>query len=230
MQQAEFDKFAEAYRDLHAASIRASGETPDFFAEYKVRDLAGIVRDRRIDARRVLDFGAGIGGSVPHFRAHLPGTAITCIDVSERSLDIGRSRFAGQAEFMCFDGSRLPFDPGAFDAVFCACVFHHIDTDEHVALMRELHRVLRPGGILAVFEHNPLNPLTVRAVEACRYDENAVLVSAPDMVRRIRSAGFSAVERRFRIFFPRALRGLRPLERWMRWCPLGAQYLVSACK
>ena len=42
MDDAEFDRFADDYRSLHAANIRASGETPEFFAEYKVRDVARI--------------------------------------------------------------------------------------------------------------------------------------------------------------------------------------------
>ncbi len=230
MQQAEFDKFADAYRELHADNIRASGEPPEFFAEDKVRHLVELLKARGSSARSILDFGAGVGTSVPYFRRHLPEAAVTCLDVSERSLAIGRSRFAGQAEFQAFDGRTLPFGPGAFDVAFCACVFHHIDPAEHAALFAELRRVLAPGGTLLVFEHNWLNPLTLRAVRTCRFDENAVLVPSSAMVRTVRRAGFSTVERRFRTFFPHALRLLRPLEPYLGWCPLGAQYSVAAIR
>ena len=40
LDEAEFDKFADEYRAIHAHNIRLSGEAPEFFAEYKVRDLA----------------------------------------------------------------------------------------------------------------------------------------------------------------------------------------------
>ncbi len=40
MEQSEFDKFADEYRSLHAANIAVSGEGPDYFAEYKIKDLA----------------------------------------------------------------------------------------------------------------------------------------------------------------------------------------------
>jgi hypothetical protein len=40
MDEAEFDKFADEYRSMHAANIRLSGEDPEYFAEYKIADIA----------------------------------------------------------------------------------------------------------------------------------------------------------------------------------------------
>ncbi|WP_429292339.1 hypothetical protein [Paraburkholderia sp. CI3] len=40
MDKAEFDSFADEYLSLHARNIAASGEGPEFFAEYKIRDIA----------------------------------------------------------------------------------------------------------------------------------------------------------------------------------------------
>ncbi len=176
----------------------------------------------------MLDFGAGIGTSVPFVRKHLPQIRLTCLDVSARSLDLGRARFSGQATFVQFDGSTLPFPAQTFDIAFAACVFHHIDHREHVGLLKELRRVLAPGGMAIIFEHNPLNPLTVRAVNSCPFDENAILIPAKIMRDRMIAAGYAAARIRYRIFFPRALRALRPLERLMTWLPLGAQYYACA--
>jgi hypothetical protein len=39
MDVAEFDQFADEYYRTHAANISASGETPDYFAEYKIKDI-----------------------------------------------------------------------------------------------------------------------------------------------------------------------------------------------
>jgi SAM-dependent methyltransferase len=111
-----------------------------------------------------------------------------------------------------------------------SCVFHHIPETEHVALLAEIRRVLRPRGLLFVFEHNPLNPLTRRAVDTCPFDENAVLIRAPKMRGRMLDAAFADARINYRIFFPHALRALRGLEPSLTWLPLGAQYYVRASK
>jgi hypothetical protein len=68
----------------------------------------------------------------------------------------------------------------------------------------------------------------VKAVNTCEFDANAKLIPALEMKSRCRDAGFSNVEVRYRIFFPRALAALRPLEKYMTRIPLGAQYAVYA--
>jgi SAM-dependent methyltransferase len=230
MEEAEFDKFADEYRALHAANIRLSGESPEYFAEYKIRDIAAQLARDNVVARRALDFGAGVGYSVPFFARHLPDARVTCLDVSRKSLEVGAARHGDAAEFEHFDGRSIPHGDGTFDVALASCVFHHIPHDEHVGLLREIRRVLAPGGRLFVFEHNPLNPLTRHAVSTCEFDEHAELVFASTMRRRMRDAGFAAPEVRYRIFFPHALRALRPLERKLTWLPLGAQYYVTARK
>jgi SAM-dependent methyltransferase len=231
--EAEFDKFAAEYRAMHAANIKLSGEDPEYFAEYKVIDLAAeLARSERAAAAppRIMDFGAGIGYSVPFFRKHLPAARLTCLDVSRKSLDIGAATHGRLAEFTHFDGARIPFEVNAFDVALASCVFHHIPHGEHVALLGEIRRVLKPGGLLLVFEHNPLNPLTRHAVNTCEFDEHAELIRAPAMRRRAQAAGFAAADVRYRIFFPHFLRGLRPFEPMLAWLPLGAQYYVRARK
>jgi ubiquinone/menaquinone biosynthesis C-methylase UbiE len=230
MDEVEFDKFADEYRDLHAANIKLSGENPEYFAEYKVADIAGELERARAVARTALDFGAGVGYSVPFFARHLPETRVTCLDVSRKSLELGAARLGSAAEFRHFDGRRIPYADDSFDVALASCVFHHIPHDEHVALLAEIRRVLTPAGRLFVFEHNPLNPLTRHAVNTCVFDEHAKLILAPTMRRRVRDAGFAAADVRYRIFFPHALRGLRPLEARLTWLPLGAQYYVAARK
>ena len=231
MDEAEFDKFAAEYRDLHAANIRLSGEDPEYFAEYKIKDIAAELAAAGSPADgRVLDFGAGVGYSVPFFRRHMPGAAVTCLDVSKRSLAIGAAKHSGEAEFVHFDGASIPYGADCFDVALASCVFHHIAHSEHTGLMREIRRVLKPGGTLFVFEHNPLNPLTRRAVNTCPFDENAVLIMAPALRARAAAAGFQAARIKYRIFFPALLRGLRGLERHLTWLPLGAQYYLCARK
>lgn len=230
MNREEFDRFALEYETLHAANIRMSGESPAYFAEYKVRDVAISLAGLDRQPRNVLDFGAGIGTSVQYFKKYLPEARLTCLDVSRKSLQIGRGRFADVADFVSFDGQTIPYSDNTFDVCFAACVFHHIPAQEHLALLREFRRVLTPGGAAFVFEHNPYNPLTARAVRDCAFDENAVLIRAADLRSTLRAAGFAAVRSAYRIFFPRALRMLRPIEPFLTWCPMGAQYYVQATR
>ncbi len=227
MEEAEFDKVASQYRSMHAANIKITGEDPEYFAEYKVIDIANELA-QRVPRPRILDFGAGIGYSVPFFRRHLPESRVTCLDVSRKSLEIGAELHGEQAEFTYYDGVAIPFETATFDVALASCVFHHIDHAEHVAQLREIRRVLKPDGMLCVFEHNPLNPLTRHAVNTCPFDENAVLIGAPTMRRRVREAGFGDARVKYRIFFPHFLRTLRPLEPKLTWLPLGAQYYVLA--
>jgi len=233
VEEAEFDKFAAEYRTLHAESIKVSGESPEYFAEYKIVHVAAELERARggaVERAAVLDFGAGVGYSVPFFGRHMPRARVTCLDVSQKSLDIGAAQHGGVADFRRFDGKRIPYPDGTFDVALASCVFHHIPHSEHVALLAEIRRVLTADGLLLVFEHNPLNPLTRHAVNTCIFDEHAVLIGAPTMRRRALAAGFATADVRYRIFFPHWARGLRPIEKWLTWLPFGAQYYVLARK
>lgn len=231
MNSSEFDKFAEEYESLHRANIAASGEPPEYFAEYKMKDLKRLVSNDCRDVRggRFLDFGGGVGTSVPFFRKHFPGAYLTCVDVSLKSLEVGVKRFSA-ISFVAFDGSRLPFAEATFDGAFAACVFHHIPPGAHERLLAEMRRVLKPGRQVMVYEHNPLNPLTVRTVNACPFDENAILIRAGTLRARLESSGFRESQIKYRVFFPRQLRWLRSMEEKLGWLPMGAQYYVCGRK
>lgn len=233
MKKAEFDKFADEYSSIHALNIAISGESPDFFAEYKIIDLAKEYFSqsyRDISAPVVLDFGSGIGNSVPYIRKYIPKAQITCMDVSKKSLEIGESRFCGLARFIHYKGAQFPFTDRSVDIVLSACVFHHIDHEEHFQLIKEFNRILVRGGIAIVFEYNPNNPLTVKAVNTCVFDENAKLIKANTLCKKMIEVGFNKVKIRYRIFFPHSLRYFRPLEKYLIKVPLGAQYYVISIK
>jgi len=228
MDQREFDQYAENYRQQHASNVAISGEEPEYFAAYKITRASGLLARAGLHPDRILDFGAGIGNSIPHFRHYFPAADLLCADVSAKSLAIAGERFGAAARYLAIAGDVLPLPDRAVDLAFTACVFHHIPAGEQQAWLRELRRVVRPGGALLLFEHNPLNPLTVRAVNTCPFDVNARLIRAGAMARLVRSAGWQDAEVDYHLFFPRLLSGLRPLEPWLDWLPLGAQYSVFA--
>jgi SAM-dependent methyltransferase len=230
MEKAEFDRFADEYYAQHQKNVAVTGETPEYFAEYKIRRLKQIVVRTDIDASRIFDFGSGTGNSIPYFRKYFPDAALTSSDVSERSLTLSKARFPESDNYLLIEKDRVPCEPDAFDVVFSACVFHHIPHDEHMLWLRELYRITRPGGLIAVFEHNPLNPLTVHAVNTCPFDENAKLIFGRDLARRLRDAGWASPLIKYNLFFPRRLALLRALETSLSWLPFGAQYVAIARK
>lgn len=229
MSQAEFDRFAAQYREVHARNIALTGETPDYFAAYKMRDFAAELASHEAPPEgRFLDFGSGVGASIQPFLRSWPGGRLLCADVSEDSLAESARTNGGLVDYLRIDDGRLPLDAESVDGAFACCVFHHIPPTEHPATLAELRRVLKAGVPLMVYEHNPYNPLTVRAVNTCPLDENAILIRARAMRKLVDAAGFRQSRVDYRVFFPAPLRALRPLESGLRWLPLGAQYAVHA--
>lgn len=225
--RAEFDLLADEYYEQHKANIAITGEGPEYFAEYKIADLAALVGRHNLAAEHIFDFGSGIGNSVPYFRKYFGNSMLSCGDVSTRSIDIAGTRFGGQEKYILIEGG-IPLPTGSQDIVFSACVFHHIPHEEHPYWLAELRRITRPGGLLAIYEHNPLNPLTLRAVNTCPLDVNARLIRSGVMRRRAAASGWRDASVDYRLFFPSMLKSLRPLERHLGWLSLGAQYRMSA--
>ncbi|HUW27538.1 MAG TPA: class I SAM-dependent methyltransferase [Sulfuriferula sp.] len=225
--RAEFDLLADEYHEQHAANVAITGEGPAYFAEYKIADLAALVRAKGLAAGHILDFGSGIGNSVPYFRKYFGQSELHCGDVSARSIEIAQTRFPGQEQYVLIS-KEIPLPTHSQDIVFSACVFHHIPHEEHRHWLAELRRVTRPGGLLAIYEHNPLNPLTVRAVNTCPLDVNARLIRGGAMRQRATSSGWEDATVDYRLFFPSMLKSLRPLEQHLGWLGLGAQYRMAA--
>ncbi|GAB3099948.1 class I SAM-dependent methyltransferase [Aestuariicella hydrocarbonica] len=230
MEEAEFDKFAEEYSNIHNANIRLSGENSDFFSEYKIQDLAKLIDGHDSRSLDILDFGCGVGKSIPYMHKYFPQSHLTGLDVSQKSLNIARHHHAPIAEFQHFDGQQIPYPDASFDIIFTACVFHHIDEEEHESLFTEIYRCLKPGGMFVIFEHNPLNPLTVHAVNTCPFDENAKLIISGRIKKKLTHAHFSDIKLCYRIFFPSLFKRLRPAEMFLTKLPLGAQYYLAAKK
>jgi ubiquinone/menaquinone biosynthesis C-methylase UbiE len=125
-----FDAYAATYGETVDSAIEASGESTQFFADLKAQLTARELRDTSPSS--LLDFGSGIGMSTRALAAALPDTAITGCDPSRESIERASTlSLDSHVSFTSFDGHRLPFDDGTFDASFTSCVFHHIDREEH---------------------------------------------------------------------------------------------------
>ena len=97
-------------------------------------------------AFQLLDAGCGTGGMLSYVRARFPEAALTGMDFSKRALELTGQRNL-RAELVQGSTDQLPFDDARFDVVLSidVIVLHGIDDQKAV---REMHRVLRPGGQL----------------------------------------------------------------------------------
>jgi SAM-dependent methyltransferase len=217
----KFDRYAEDYDALCGESIRTSGESAAYFHRYKLGCLQrlGLGRDARL-----LDFGCGTGtltACLSEYYGEVHGYDPSAVSIERASARAPRAKLHAELEGV----------PDAhFSAVVLAGVLHHVLPAERPALLGDVRAKLAPGGRLVVFEHNPYNPLTRRAVDACPFDDDAILVPPALLRRLLKGAGFSDVRQDYIVFFPRFLAPLRPLEPYLRRFFLGAQTMTVGVK
>ncbi len=120
----------------------------------------------------------------------------------------------------------MTFADGSFDAALAVTALHHVPPDDWDVFVAEMRRVVRPGGLVAIIEHNPWNPLTRLAVARCPLDQNAVLLSAGRASTLLKNAGCHRLADQHFLLLPSASRLARRLETYSSGLPLGAQYLA----
>ncbi|WP_354701179.1 tRNA methyltransferase [Paraconexibacter sp. AEG42_29] len=138
----DYDAFAAAYAAHNEAGVwNARYERP------AILRLAGPV-----DGLRVLDAGCGAGA---HAAALVAGGAmVTGLDASRGLLALAAERLGPGVPLHHVDlQDELPFAAGAFDLVLSALVLHYLE--DWAPTLRELRRVLRPGGRLVASVHHP---------------------------------------------------------------------------
>ncbi len=105
----------------------------------------------RLTSGRVLEVGVGIGQSIPNYPK---GCQITGVDISEEMLEFAKRRaeqLGVEIDLQLMDAQNLTFPDNSFDAAVTSCVFCTIPNP--VQGMRELGRVVKPGGDIWLLEH-----------------------------------------------------------------------------
>ena len=133
---------AAAYARVTAANVyNAAYERP------AVREVLGDVR-----GRDVLDAGAAAGEHSAWLVAH--GARVVALDASEAMVELARTRLGDAATVLRADLARpLPLADASFDVVLSSLTLHYLE--DWIPTLRELARVLRPGGRLVLSTHHP---------------------------------------------------------------------------
>lgn len=151
---------------------------------------------------RILDVGCGPGFYCAELVEEVgPEGSILGIDSSPQMLALARRRCEGHqnVEFAEADGSALPVEDATFDGAVCVQVLEYIP--EFGAMLAELHRALRPGGRVVIWDvdwatvsWHSTDPDRMQRVLAA-WDEHLVHRSLPRMLApAMRAAGFAGVE------------------------------------
>jgi SAM-dependent methyltransferase len=222
----EFDAYRDTYRAEIEQALPLGGMELERFTAAKADrlvELAGRCLGPQ-GALTALDVGCGTG-ETDRFLAEAFGS-LHGADISEGLLSRASESNPG-VEYRHHEPGRLPYENGTFDLAFCINVMHHVPPPEWPAFVAEMGRVTRRGGIVTVFEHNPLNPITRRVVSRCTFDADAVLLRRRRTQQLLEDAGLLPTEGGYILFIPVGAAWARALERPLRWVPLGAQYYVA---
>jgi ubiquinone/menaquinone biosynthesis C-methylase UbiE len=224
----EFDKFATNYRAEQTKHLTPTGENSQYFAQLKAQKLKEWSNKYRLASpQKILDFGCGDGIMSYEVKKLFPSTQLYGVDPSFESIELAKKNVPN-AHFYTSGTTLSFFESNMFDIIYCAGVFHHIPFDEHDHYLQELHRVLRPGGIIVLFELNPFNPGTKFIFIGHPMETNAKMLTPWYTKKVTTSIGYK--ETIFYCFFPKFLQALRPLEQWLTKLPLGGLYATITQK
>lgn len=223
---AEFDHFASSYDQLLEDPIRMGfASDPLHFCQRKWLVLDRMLRSigRQSESMSWLDVGCGRGEFLELAGSHFANAA-GC-DPSGGMLSFGRSFVTHNQP----QPTELPFPSRSFDLVTAVCVYHHVRPDARPALTSEIRRVLRPGGLFCIIEHNPCNPVTRMIVNRCPVDADAELLSLNTAEELVSASGLRPGASEYFLYLPATwFQNFSGIEGVLRQVPLGGQYALLA--
>jgi 2-polyprenyl-3-methyl-5-hydroxy-6-metoxy-1,4-benzoquinol methylase len=218
-----FDDYASDYEERMHQTLSIALTSEEYQAEYKSKLIQRYASSQR-KILNILDFGCGVGLSVPSLKAVFPKSQIFLTDVSQVSLNVAKKKHPDVTVL----SPDLKTDQ-RFDVIFLSTVLHHITAKDRVEVIQKLKSRLSENGCIFIVEHNTYNPLTLKIVANCEMDQDAELISIKDLKRLLTSAcSLRIADSGFCSFFPQPLKALAKADRAMKYLPLGGQYFIVA--
>ena len=213
MHDTHFDRIAEHYDE----------SLPRHVADHYLRRRAAYVAEHVPLGSRLLDVGCGTGRLAKRLAA--AGYDVTGADPSTGMIEV-LERNAPEVKAVVASGESLPFDSGSFGASYCVAVMHHVAEEGAVSrTLSEMVRVVQPGGLVLVWDHNPLNPYWRRLMARVPQDTGEErLIGRRELIAGLERAGAEilAAERLGAVpdfVSPRALPAAARLERVVERLP-----------
>lgn len=124
----------------------------DVMRRQVIPPMTRFARQQRRRPMRILDVACGTGRTLAQVAAALPGNRYFGVDLSPYYLDAAREQLRGVSELalVAENAEHLPYRDEYFDVVTSTYLFHELPRRARRAVMRELYRVLRPGGLLVL--------------------------------------------------------------------------------
>lgn len=222
----DFDKHAESYEKQLTEDLKFFGEESKYFAEYKVR----IVKEcNKNTPKRILEYGCGIGMNLQYLVEYFPDSDVHGCDISAKSIDVA-SKNNSSVKFFLLEDSEIRKHKESFDIIFISNVFHHIEPPLRIKAVSNINLLLKHGGNVFFFEHNPFNPVTRHIVNTCVWDTDAILLKPKESLELFENGSFKIIRKYYTLYFPAFLKFFRPLEKGLFFLPLGGQYYIWAEK
>ena len=113
-----------------------------------------LVRQAQVaKGHRVLDLGCGTATLTLMIKQAHPDAGVTGLDGDPKALEMARKKIAKSSLAITLDQGmsfNLPYPGNSFDRVFSGLLFHHLTREDKVRTLKEVHRILAPGGELHV--------------------------------------------------------------------------------
>jgi ubiquinone/menaquinone biosynthesis C-methylase UbiE len=147
--------------------------------------------------QRVLDLGCGTGALTLLSKRTQPGIEIVGLDPDAKALARARRKAEDAGLALRLEqgfGDALPFPDESFDRVLSSFMFHHLEAAQKPAVLREVHRVLRPGGVLHLLDFRGGHGLGALLAHLVHREESLRANTEHPLTSGMREAGFGQAE------------------------------------